>query len=150
MKMKLKIFFYFFCYSLLILGISNAYAQRSLTRSFDVVLIGKFINPDKKGNSKTYELSHGEEKMRFTVTTKPHILSPTSITGWTLLSKIRPRRINLLGNVEVIKPLKQPETVGKNMELRGQLYLNNRTFFLKSVKEIWRKNLPDSRKGYKK
>ena len=59
---------------ILLFGIANTHAGVVSTGSFDMLLIGTFISPDEKGNSKTYELRTDEDKWRFTVT-KAHVMS---------------------------------------------------------------------------
>ena len=81
---------------ILLFGITNAYAFVIGTGAHDVLLIGTFISPEEKGNTKTYELWTDEGTWRFTVT-KARVMSAASVTGWRLLSEIFPRKIRLFG-----------------------------------------------------
>ena len=130
---------------ILIFGITNAYARAGGTGPFDVLLIGTFISPDEKGNTKTYELWTDEKKWRFTVA-KAHVMSRASVSGWRLLSDIFPRKIKLLGDERVTAPLKQHEIVGRTFKLRGSLYVNNKRFHLNIVEEVMEEESPEEEK----
>ena len=123
----------------------NAYGRAAGTGPFDVLLIGTFISPDEKGNTKTFELWTDEKKWRFTVT-KARVMSRASVSGWRLLSEIFPRKIKLFGDERVTAPLKQPEIVGKAFKLRGSLYVNQKTFHLNIVEEVVEEKSPGKEK----
>ena len=108
-------------------------------------MIGTFISPDKKGNTKTYELWTDEKTWRFAVT-KARVMSRASVSGWRLLSEIFPRKIKLFGDERVTAPLKQPEIVGKAFKLRGSLYVNQKTFHLNIVEEVVEEKSPGKEK----
>jgi hypothetical protein len=120
---------------ILIFGIANTHAGVVTSGSFDMLLIGTVISPDEKGNSKTYELRHQEDKWRFKVT-KARVSSGAGVTGWRILSDIFPRIITLFADERILAPLKQPEIIGKNFKLTGSLYVSSKTFHLNFVEEV--------------
>ena len=130
---------------ILLLGIANTHAGVVTTGSFDMLLIGTVISPDKKGNSKTYELRHQEDKWRFKVT-KARVSSGAGVTGSRILSDIVPRIIKLFADERIIAPLKQPEIVGKNFKLTGRLYISSKTFHLNFVEEVIEGKSPEEEK----
>jgi hypothetical protein len=130
---------------ILIFGITNARALVVGTGSFDVLLIGTFISPDEKGNSRTFDLWTDKDKWRFKVT-KSRNMGQADVSGSRLLMEIFPRKINLFGDERILAPLKQPELEGKNFKLRGRLYINAKRFHLNIVEEVVEEKSPDDEK----
>ena len=129
---------------IIIFGITNKYANGA-----DILLIGTFISPDEKGNTKTYELWTDDKKWRFTVT-KAIIMSGAAVNGWRVLAEIRPKKIKLIGEESLIAPLKQPRIVGKTFKLRGDLHVEKKRYHLNVVREVVEKKSPEQEKDDRK
>jgi hypothetical protein len=120
---------------ILMLGITQTQARVVNTGTVDMLLIGTFISPNAKGNSRTFDLWTKEDNWRFTVT-KARAMSGAGVTGWRLLSDIFPRKIMLIGNEKVLAPLRKSEIVGKDFKLRGTLYIVSKRYHLSRVEEV--------------
>ena len=130
LKNKAKLYFGIISsvvFATLAFGFTKTQAQVFGTGSIDVLLIGTFISLDEKGNSKTYELRHKEDRWRFKVTAA-HVMSGARVNGWKVLNEIFPRKISLFAEERIIAPLKQPEIVGKTFKLRGWLNISAKRF----------------------
>lgn len=134
-KLSHKLFIAVFWALISIFCVGDSYAFRGGARPFYIDLTGTVIPIEERIDSRTFDLKAGENTWRFKVT-RANNRGSSSVTGWRILQDIVPRVLNLVGDQKIIQPLMQPEVVGKNIELKGRLYLQSRKYFLSSVAEV--------------
>lgn len=130
-----KIFIVALMAFLSIIGIRNSDSAVLGGGFYSVILIGTVISSNEKGDTHTFDLLFEGNKCRFKVT-QAFNRSSSSISGWRLLKEIIPRRINVIGDEKIFQPLLQADIVGKELELKGRLYLRSKKFHLSSIEEV--------------
>lgn len=123
---------------LLVLAVSEALSFTSSHRGqVDIIMVGILLPFDEKGGPNMLKLWIPGKIWTFKVTEMP-ILGPgeSCTNGWTVVNRITPRGLKLVGNKKIIKHLKDKSISKKSFRLNGSLFLGKDILRLTSVEEM--------------
>ena len=133
MRLTWKLPFVIITMSLAIYAPSISFAQPEFAGPPVVRMVGVLQAFDE-------QKSHGLNTLTLTLESKKWLFQVNRVDimsgmdpGTSLLDRIFPPELRLMGNPTILAPLNEPATVGKTITLEGLLYIGDRNYDIASI-----------------